>query len=804
MTCAGCAQSVERALEKADGVLDATVNFATETARVEFMPGSLDEVALGEIVSRAGYSVRRKSAHIELDIVGMTCSSCANAVESGLRKTSGVTSANVNLMTETARVEYDADRVTPGELIAAVSDSGYTASRVAADPSTDEPNETDRQLLDARKRFIFAWGLTFPVMVLMLLHMTGLWMPAYYHWLEAILAAPVLLVSGAPTFVKAWKTSLHLRPNMDTLIALGTGAAFATTPMAIAGMPIASYGAVAAMIMAFHLTGRFLEASAKGRASQAIRSLLELGTKTARIERDGIEIEVPVDEIRVDDVMVVRPGEKIPTDGEVVGGESSVDESMATGESMPVEKRVGDEVIGATMNTTGMLRVKATRIGKDTFLSQVIRIVQEAQGSKVPIQEFADRVTSVFVPIVLAVATGTFLLWFLLPDQMSAIALSAAPYLPWVHLEGVSPMSLAVFSAVAVLVIACPCAMGLATPTALMVGTGVGASQGILIRNGAAIQAMRSIDVLCLDKTGTLTYGKPAVTNSMSVGLSVSEMIHFAASADASSEHPIAAAIVRKAKDEGRALTPASEFEAVPGKGVRATVEGRSVLVGKEALLTEEGIDVSPLKESLEIFREAGNTVVLVGLDGRAVGAIALADTLKPESAEAVQAIRDLGMDVVMITGDNAQTAQVVARDAGITRVLSDVLPGEKAEAIKRLQAESGRVAMVGDGINDAAALAQADIGIAIGTGTDVAIESSDVTLVTGDLTALVTAIELSEATYVKIRQNLFWAFGYNMLAVPLAIMGLLHPLIAEAAMALSSVNVIVNSLRLRSFAKRA
>ncbi len=803
MTCTGCAQSIESALSHAEGVLKANVNFATETAQVEYVPEKISREDLKSVVEKAGYKVKRSEARIDLKIGGMTCAGCANSAEKALRDAPGVISASVNLMTEQGTVVFDPDKTSRGDLVAAVEATGYRATVLRAEMPEAPGDETERHLKEARNRFVLAWALTGPVAVLMFFHMTGIWMPPAWGYLELVLSLPVLAIAGAPTFVMAWKSSRHLSPNMDALIALGTGAAFVTGPMKLAGMPIESFAAVAAMIMAFHLTGRYLEAQAKGRASQAIRRLLELGAKTARIERDGAEIEVGIDEVRPGDVMVIRPGEKIPTDGEVISGKSALDESMATGESLPVDKVPGDEVIGGTLNTTGMLKVRATKVGRDTFLSQVIKIVQEAQASKVPIQELADRITSVFVPIILAIALATFLIWIIAPGPMSALAELAAPLLPWVHPEA-SKLSLAVFAAVSVLVIACPCAMGLATPTAIMVGTGVGAAKGILIRQGAAIQTMRDVELVCLDKTGTLTHGKLEVVGISSEETSGPEVLRIAASVDYNSEHPVAQAIVRAAKDEGLNLQEVTDFEATPGQGVVATVEGQSVLVGKEEFAIAHGVDTSAFETALQNYRSQGNTIVMVVADKKAVGCIGVADTLKPDSEEAIAELHVRNKQVAMITGDNEQTARAIAEQVKIDRVLADVLPGEKAEAVKRMQAETaGKVAMVGDGINDAAALAQADIGIAMGAGTDVAIESADVVLVGGDLRTMVTAIELSEATFKKIQQNLFWAFGYNLLAVPLAIVGLLHPLIAEAAMAISSITVVTNSLRLRRFLKR-
>jgi Cu+-exporting ATPase len=645
-----------------------------------------------------------------------------------------------------------------------------------------------------------------------------------------LLAVPVLFWVGQHTYVAAWRSSIHGAPNMDALIAMGTGASF-LTGIATFFAPIPTYAGVAAMIMAFHLTGRYVEASAKGRASQAIRKLLELGAKTARILVDGSEREVPIDEVQVGDVMVVRPGEKIPTDGVVVEGESAVDESMATGESMPVNKHPGAEVIGATVNQDGLLKVRATRVGKDTFLAQVVRLVEEAQGTKVPIQAFADRVTAVFVPIVLVVALLTFLAWFLFPDALRPVAEWAAGFLPWVD-PSLNAFTLALITTVSVLVIACPCALGLATPTALMVGSGIGAENGILIRSGEAIQAMRDVRVVVFDKTGTLTKGKPEVTDqipnpkSANVGglseaekrISESandELLRWAASVEVGSEHPLGKAIVHRAEEQGIALGELRGFKALRGKGVRGTVGGvsrrrneerglqtpkwRIVLVGSRALLDEHGVDVVAIENEMRHLEDEGKTAMLVAVDGELLGLLAVADTLKDDAVAAVSELRALGLQTAMITGDNQRTARAIARQVGIDHVLAEVLPEAKLLEVQRLQAETdGLVAMVGDGINDAPALTQADVGIAIGTGTDIAIEAADITLVRGDLSGVVSAVKLSRATFNKVIQGLFWAFFYNVVMIPLAILGMMHPVLAEIAMATSSVTVVTNANLLR------
>jgi Cu+-exporting ATPase len=618
-----------------------------------------------------------------------------------------------------------------------------------------------------------------------------------------VLAAPVLFIWGWETVRGGYRSLLRGVPTMDTLIAIGSTVAFATGFVAVAydlgyAPKLLNYAGVGAMIMAIHLTGRYVETKARGRTSAAIQKLLSLEAKTARVERGGAEVEVPIEEVDVGDILIVRPGEKIPTDGEVIGGHSSVDESLATGESMPVEKKEGDKVIGATINKEGMLRLRATGVGEDTFLAHVIRMVEEAQGSKVPIQEFADRVTAVFVPAVLAVAATTFIAWLLFPDFFRGIAEWASVFLPWVD-PSLSRVSLAIFAAVAVLVIACPCALGLATPTALMVGTGMGAENGVLVRSGAAIQVLKEIDTILLDKTGTITRGEPGVTDLVAArGWRDVETLRYAASAESGSEHPIGAAIVAEAVARQLTVIEGTGFEALVGRGVRAQIDGQLVLVGNARLMKDEGVAVDELTGELSRLESEAKTAMFVAVAGRPAGVIAVADTLKDDSQAAVAQLKRFGLETVMLTGDNQRTASAIARAVGIDRVIAEVLPDQKVNEVKRLQGEGRLVAMVGDGINDAPALKQADVGIAIGTGTDIAIEAADVTLVQGDLSAVVRAIRLSHATFRKIRQNLFWAYFYNVIAIPVAILGFLHPVVAEAAMALSSINVVTNANRLR------
>ena len=800
-------------------------------------------------------------------VTDMSCAACAAAIERSLKGTRGIVEANVNFATEQAVVKYDPSRAGLKEILKAIDDAGYTAGAPrspdeAPAAGRDAADENTRKMETARRRMFWAWVLTVPVIALMIPEMFFGVMIPHVEWVYLALTIPVLFWCGFATYRTAIKSVLHGSANMDVLISMGTLSAFATGPAALLGARVQSYAPVAAMIMAFHLTGRYVEAKARGRASQAIRRLLELGAKSARVLAGGEEVfkdvggasaatageerEVPIAELKLGDVMVVRPGEKIPTDGVVISGKSAVDESMATGESMPVSKKEGDEVIGATINQKGILYVKATKVGKETFLSHVIRMVEEFQGSKVPIQEFADKVTAVFVPIVLIVAVNTFLLWLVFPDFFSSVAMWASAFIPWVT-PGVGRVSLAIFAAVAVLVIACPCALGLATPTAIMVGSGMGAERGILIRSGEAIQTLKDATIVVFDKTGTLTKGKPEVTDIVvagrvggsvpathstipggvapcdiacpvnlgpppalapgeklgerAPGLSLDDnekLLQIAGSVELASEHPLAVSVVDLTREKGIPLAGVTDFEAVSGKGVKGVVGGRRILIGNRALMEAEGVPYSEMERWIQQLEDEAKTIVLVAEDGKTSGLIAIADTLKESSAPAVTELKNMGLQVAMLTGDNARTGSAIGKKAGIDRVLANVLPEAKAKEIQRLQSEGHLVAMVGDGINDAPALTQANVGIAIGTGTDIAIEASDVTLVRGDLAAVVTAIKLSRATFAKIKQNLFWASFYNIVAIPVAMLGLLHPVVAEIAMAASSVNVVTNSVRLK------
>ncbi len=816
MTCAGCSQAVERALSRVHGVDTVSVNLLTGKALVRHTDPVSTE-ALFAAVDAAGYKAAPIAVlpkrRINLAIEGMMCASCVHTVEKALTSVPGVEGVVVNLATEEASITT-ASNLSALTLQAAVEKVGYRASvarplekEETPERSRDDATSRDvKRLREAKRRMIIAWIFVAPIIAWMIPEMIlGIAWPnrLVFNIGMILLATPALLLAGRPTLRAGIKSAWHLFPTMDTLITLGTGVSYATGLVAIAaelggGPKLLNYAGVSAMIMAFHLTGRYIEIVAKGRASQAIKRLLSLSAKTARLLRDGNEVEVPIESVSVGDLMLIRPGEKVPTDGVIEDGSSHIDESIVTGESMPVHRESGDRVVGATVNGEGLLRVRATGVGKETFLSHVIRMVEEAQGSKVPIQAFADRVTAVFVPIVLGIALLTFVGWLAFPSALSTIGEAASAIFPWVN-PGLSPLSLALFAAVAVLVIACPCALGLATPTALMVGNGIGAQNGILVRTGEAIQTMKEVSTIVFDKTGTITQGVPGVTDLIAYAGSEDDLLRLAASVEAGSEHPIGQAIVREAESRGMDLLSVGGFAAVAGKGVRGRIDGEETLIGAPDLLAEEDLIVDEAQGDLARLENEAKTVVAVGIAGRGLlGLIAVADRVKPGAAAAIAALRNLGLTAVILTGDNETTARAIARSVGIERVIAQRLPGEKVAAIGKLQAKGEIVAMVGDGINDAPALKAANVGIALGSGTDVAIEAADITLASGDLAVAVKAVKLSCATFRVIRQNLFWAFFYNVIAIPIAMLGLLHPLIAEAAMAFSSINVVTNANRLR------
>ncbi|MER2600065.1 MAG: heavy metal translocating P-type ATPase [Caldilineales bacterium] len=813
MTCTNCANTITRTLKRQDGVLEANVNYANERAEIVYDPALLSLADLTRRIEAVGYGVAE--ATITLPVAGMTCANCAATIERTLKRMDGVLDASVSYAGESANVRYLPTAVTRSAMKQRISDVGYRVIEADTDSGETAQDAELRartaELNDRRRRLVVGIGLSSLIMLLSMGHDFNL-LPhiPYFGWLLLILTIPVQFWVGWPFLSSAWKAATKARTaNMDTLVALGSLSAFGYSLIVLLlGLNQHLYFESAAVIITLIMLGKYLEARAKTQTGDAIRKLLGLQAKTARVVRRDEEVELPVDQVEVNDVVVVRPGEKIPVDGVVLSGQSAVDESMLTGESLPVEKGIGDKVIGATLNKSGSFRFRATEVGSATALAQIVRLVQQAQGSRAPIQRLADRVAAVFVPAVITLAVLVFLAWY--------------------FIGGVGFTSAMLFG-VAVLLISCPCALGLATPTAVMAGTGVGAEHGILVKNAEALEIAARLRTVVLDKTGTITEGKPRVTDVFSQQDSASNkpsdtnqsgdsLLAIAASAESVSEHPLGQAIVDAAKAAGLPLTQPQDFEAIAGGGISAIVEGKQVIIGTPRLLAERGIAPDALLGNVQHLQGEAKTAMVVAVNGVPVGVIAVADTVKPTSLVAISQLQSMGIEVVMLTGDNTRTAEAIAQAVGVDRVLAEVLPGEKAAEITRLQqaavpqranSHSARplVAMVGDGINDAPALAQADIGMAIGAGADVAIEAADVVLMRSDLRSVAQAIDLSKATMRGIRQNLFWAFFYNVLAIPVAAGVLvpflgpryqLNPMLAAAAMAFSSIFVVSNSLRLR------
>ncbi|MCY8506769.1 copper-exporting P-type ATPase CopA [Bacillus atrophaeus] len=787
MTCAACASRIEKGLKRMDGVADAHVNLALETSNVTYNPSETGAAAIKEKIEKLGYGVVTEKA--EFQIAGMTCAACANRIEKRLNKTEGVSSAPVNFALETVAVEYNPKEVAITDLKETVAKLGYQLEQKGeADGETESPQKKEQRKQTVR--LIFSAILSFPLLWAMVSHFSFtsfIWVPDIFMnpWMQFALATPVQFVIGWPFYTGAYKALRNKSANMDVLVALGTTAAYVYSlyltiqSLGAHGHTDGLYYETSAILLTLILLGKRFEAKAKGRSSDAIKKLMKLQAKTATVVRDGQEQVIPIEDVMTGDLVYVKPGERIPVDGEVTEGRSAVDESMITGESIPVDKSPGDSVTGATMNANGFLKIKAVNVGKDTALSQIIRVVEEAQGSKAPIQRLADQISGIFVPIVLGIAVITFLIWYFW----------AAP----------GDVGEAISKLIAVLVIACPCALGLATPTSIMAGSGRSAEFGILFKGGEHLEKTHRLDTIVLDKTGTVTNGKPVLTDAVAAdGFEETELLRLAAAAETGSEHPLGEAIAAGVKEKGIDIPKLTRFEAKIGAGVSAEAAGKTILVGSRRLMESKGVQHEALLSQMSALEGEGKTVMLVSVDGEPAGLIAVADTIKETSREAVKRLMSMGLEVIMMTGDNRKTAEAIAKEAGITRVIAEVRPEQKAEEISRLQQTGSRVAMVGDGINDAPALATADIGMAIGTGTDIAMETADITLIRGDLNSIADAIRMSRLTMKNIKQNLFWALGYNTLGIPIAAFGFLAPWVAGAAMAFSSVSVVLNALRLQ------
>lgn len=787
MTCAACANRIEKGLKKVEGVHDANVNFALEKTKIMYDPQKTNPQQFKEKVESLGYGIVSDKA--EFTVSGMTCAACANRVEKRLNKLEGVNEATVNFALESATVDFNPDEINVNEMKSAITKLGYKLEV----KSDEQDGSTDHRLQEIerqKKKFIISFILSFPLLWAMVSHFSFtsfIYLPDMLMnpWVQLALATPVQFIIGGQFYVGAYKALRNKSANMDVLVALGTSAAyFYSVYLSIQSIGSSEhmtdlYFETSAVLITLIILGKLFEAKAKGRSSEAIKKLMGLQAKTATVVRDGTEMKILIEEVVAGDIVYVKPGEKIPVDGEIVEGKSAIDESMLTGESIPVDKTIGDVVIGSTMNKNGFLKVKATKVGRDTALAQIIKVVEEAQGSKAPIQRVADQISGIFVPVVVVIAIITFAVWmiFVTPGDFGG----------------------ALEKMIAVLVIACPCALGLATPTSIMAGSGRSAEYGILFKGGEHLEATHRLDTVILDKTGTVTNGKPVLTDVIVTdGFHEEEVLRLVGAAEKNSEHPLAEAIVEGIKEKKINIPSSETFEAIPGFGIESVVEGKQLLIGTRRLMKKFNIDIEEVSKSMEELEREGKTAMLIAINKEYAGIVAVADTVKDTSKSAIARLKKMGLDVVMITGDNTQTAQAIAGQVGIDHVIAEVLPEGKAEEVKKLQAQGKKVAMVGDGINDAPALATADIGMAIGTGTDVAMEAADITLIRGDLNSIADAIFMSKMTIRNIKQNLFWALAYNGLGIPIAAFGFLAPWVAGAAMAFSSVSVVLNALRLQ------
>lgn len=788
MTCTACASRVEKGISKMPGVDKANVNFALERLTVQYDPEETNLDEFKEKIEKIGYGVIEEKA--EFDISGMTCAACATRIEKGIGKMEGVSNANVNFALETINVSYNDNVVQPSDMIAKVKKLGYELR-----PKEDGPEKVDHKQAEIRKqtqKFIFSAILTLPLLWTMVAHFSFLsfiYLPDIFMnpWFQLVLATPVQFIIGAQFYKGAYTSLKNKSANMDVLVALGTSAAyFYSLYLAFEWMNAGSVGEpelyfeASAVIITLILLGKLFEVRAKGKTSQAIQKLLGLQAKTARVVRDGMEQEIPIEEVLEGDKIIVRPGEKIPVDGEIIEGQSAIDESMLTGESIPIDKVAGDTVIGATINKNGSLQINATNVGKDTALAQIVKVVEDAQGSKADIQRMADKISGVFVPIVVLIAVATFLIWYFIVT-------------PGDFRSSLIPM-------ISILVIACPCALGLATPTSIMAGSGRAAEMGMLFKGGEHLENTQSIDTVVLDKTGTVTKGEPTLTDVIPAeGFKENDVLQLVGTAESQSEHPLAQAIVKGVKEKDITLQEVNDFEALPGYGIYAKINEQEVYVGTRKLMAEQNVTITSETEAMmEELEQDGKTAMLIAVANKLAGIIAVADTVKETSKEAISRMHQLGLEVIMLTGDNERTADAIAKQVEIDRVIAEVLPDQKSEQIKQLQAKGKKVAMVGDGINDAPALAMADIGMAVGTGTDIAIEAADITLMRGDLNSVADAVMMSQKTIRNIKENLFFAFIYNTIGIPIAALGFLAPWVAGAAMAFSSVSVVLNALRLQ------